>query len=68
MLLSDNLEIALLKTLEVKSHKTGQKVETILNGFNFAYNQLNDFKRVALFMQLLNYVRLFNQNRVDERD
>ena len=66
MLLSYNLETALLEALEVKTHISSQEIQAILNRLDFAHNKLHDLKRVPLLMNLLNDLRLFNQNRVDK--
>jgi hypothetical protein len=43
VLLSNNLEIALLQPLEIKSHIASQKVEAILYRLDFPDHQLNNF-------------------------
>ena len=66
MLLAHDLEIALLKALEVKSDIPSEEIQAILNRFDFSHYELHHFQWVSLFVNLLNNLWLFNQNRVDK--
>lgn len=67
-LLSGYLEIALLQSFEIVHAVVSEEVETKLDAFDFFHDELYDLEGVSLLVNLLDNVRLFNQDRMDELD
>ena len=61
-LLASDLELALLKALEVIHAVLCQEVETVLDTFDFLDYKLDYLQRVALLMDLFNDRRFFDED------
>ena len=65
-LLASHLEVTLLETLEIGLAVIGQEVEAKLHRLDFFHDKLDNLQRVALLVDLLDYIRLLHENAVNE--